>query len=292
MPENKGWIKIHRRLLDWEWYNDTNMVRLFLHLLLKANTNDRRWQGREVPRGSLVTSRATLEDETGLSQKNIRTCLARLISTGEIEVEATHRFSLVTICNFDNYQESEQGERPTGGQVNGQQTANQTAKLKGNTSINETSNCEAEKETSGQVNAQETANQTATLKEYIYNNNISVVDARAREEISAEDFLRQYFAPNREAALQAICKNLGLRTIAELRELAEQIAAEWQAAEQIHRDFRDAATHLLSQARKKLAAAAQSSQPSGQPSRRRAYSADSREVNDRWENSKYTPPKE
>lgn len=292
MPENKGWIKIHRQLLDWEWYSDTNMVRLFLHLLLKANSSDRRWQGREVPRGSLVTSRATLEAETGLSQKIIRTCLARLIATGEIEVEATHRFSLVTICNFDNYQESEQGERPTGGQVNGQQTANQTAKLKGNANTNVTSDCEAEKETSGQVNAQQTANKTATLKEYIYNNNISVVDARAREEISTEDFLQQYFAPNREAALQAICKNLGLRTIAELRELAEQIAAEWQAAEQTHRDFRDAATHLLSQARKKLAAAAQSSRPSGQPSRRRAYSADSREVNDRWKNSKYTPPKE
>ena len=291
MPENKGWIKIHRRLLDWEWYSDTNMVRLFLHLLLKANSSDRRWQGREVPRGSLVTSRATLQAETGLSQKTIRTCLARLIATGEIEVEATNRFSIITICNFDNYQESEQGERPTGGQVNGQQTANQTAKLKGYANTNETSDYEAEKETSGQVNAQQTANQTATLKEYIYNN-ISVVDARAREEISTEDFLRQYFAPNREAALQAICKNLGMRTIAELRELAEQIAAEWQAAEQTHRDFRDAATHLLSQARKKLAAAAQSSRPSGQPSRRRAYSADSREVNDRWKNSKYTPPKE
>lgn len=291
MPENKGWIKLHRRLLDWEWYSDTNMVRLFLHLLLKANSSDRRWQGREVPRGSLVTSRATLEAETGLSQKTIRTCLARLIATGEIEVEATHRFSIITICNFGDYQASEQGERPTGGQVNGQQTANQTAKLKCYANTNETSDCEAEKETSGQVNAQQTANQTATLKEYIYNN-ISVVDARAREEISTEDFLRQYFAPNREAALQAICKNLGMRTIAELRELAEQIAAEWQAAEQTHRDFRDAATHLLSQARKKLAAAAQSSRPSGQPSRRRAYSADSREVNDKWKNSKYTPPKE
>lgn len=291
MPKNKGWIKIHRRLLDWEWYSDTNMVRLFLHLLLKANSSDRRWQGREVPRGSLVTSRATLEAETGISQKTIRTCLARLIATGEIEVEATNRFSLVTICNFDNYQESEQGERPTGGQQNGQQTASQTAKLKDYANTNGTSDCEAEKETSGQVNAQQTASQTATLKEYIYNN-ISVVDARAREEISTEDFLRQYFAPNREAALQAICKNLGLRAIAELRELAELIAAEWQAAEQTHRDFRDAATHLLSQARKKLAAAAQSSRPSGQPSRRRAYSADSREVNDRWENSKYTPPKE
>lgn len=287
MPENKGWIKIHRQLLDWEWYSDTNMVRLFLHLLLKANTNDRRWQDREVPRGSLVTSRATLEDETGLSQKTIRTCLARLIATGEIEVEATNRFSIVTICNFDNYQESEQGERPTGGQVNGQQTANQTAKLKGNANTNETSDCEAEKETSGQVNAQQTANQTATLKEY---NNIYLVvaDARTREELTAGDFLAKHFGSR--AAIEQACMALHI-TEADYRSLAAETANEWElTGEPPHETYTAAAKHLINQIRKK--AAAQSSRPSGQPSRRRAYSADSREVNDRWKNSKYTPPKE
>lgn len=290
MPENKGWIKIHRRLLDWEWYGDTNMVRLFLHLLLKANTDDRRWQGRQVPRGSLVTTLTTLEDETGLSRKTIRTCLIRLITTGEIEIEATHRFSLVTICNFDNYQVSKESRGHTEGTVKGILRAQSRAQSENSAKANDLGDCETEKRTSGTPKSQEMAHERALPKEY--NNNISVVDARARVEISTEDFLRQYFAPNREAALQAICKNLGLRTIAELRNLAEQIAAEWVAAEQTHYDFRDAAMHLLSQARKKLAAAAQNSRPSGQPSRRRAYSADSREVNDRWENSKYTPPKE
>ncbi len=291
MPENKGWIRLHRRLLDWEWYSDTNMVRLFLHLLLKANSTDRRWQGREVPRGSLVTSWTMLEDETGLSRRTIRTCLARLIASGEIEIKATHRFSIVTICRYDNYQALEQGERPTADPVNDPLPTQSATQSKGIININRTSNYKDEEDAGDPVKSQEATHQTASLKEYIYNN-ISVVAARAREEISTEDFLLQYFAPNREAALQAICKNLGLRTIAELRDLAEQIAAEWEAAEQTHRDFRDAATHLLSQARKKLAAAAQSSRPSGQPSRRRAYSADSREVNDRWKNSKYTPPKE
>lgn len=286
MPDdNKGWIKIHRRLLDWEWYGDANMVRLFLHLLLKANTDDRRWQGREVPRGSLVTSRATLEAETGLSQQTIRTCLARLTASGEIEVVATKRYSVVTICRFEDYQKQEQDYQPTANQVINQQATKSPTKLKGNAKASNIGGCEVDKEAANQVKSQQPTKLSTTLKEY---NNISVVDARTREELTAEDFLRQYFAPNREAALQAICKNLGLHTITELRDLAEQIAAEWVAAEQTHYDFRDAATHLLSQARKKLAAATQNSQPS----RRRAYSADSREVNDRWANSKYTPPKE
>ena len=51
-----GHIKIDRRILEWEWYSDINTCRLFIHLLLKANWKDGRFQGTEVPRGSLVTS--------------------------------------------------------------------------------------------------------------------------------------------------------------------------------------------------------------------------------------------
>ena len=288
MTENKGWIRLHRRLLDWEWYSDTNMVRLFLHLLLKANTNDRRWQGREVSRGSLVTSRATLEAETGLSQKTIRTCLARLITTGEIEVEATKRYSLITICNFDCYQAPEESERPSSGQVNGQQTANQTAKSERLVIISNTSDYEDKKEMSGQVKSQQTANQTATLKEY---NNIYLVvaDARTREELTAGDFLARHF--NSRAAIEQAC--MALHTTEEnYRALAAETVNEWElTGEQPHETYTAAAKHLINQIRKKVAAAAQTNRPSGQ-SRRRAYGADSREVNDRWVNSKYTPPKE
>jgi hypothetical protein len=37
-----GWIKIHRSILEWEWYEDTNTFRLFMHLILKANHKDRK----------------------------------------------------------------------------------------------------------------------------------------------------------------------------------------------------------------------------------------------------------
>ncbi len=48
-----GWIKLHRILLDWEWYKSPNMVHVFLHLILSANHEDGRWQGHEVKRGQL-----------------------------------------------------------------------------------------------------------------------------------------------------------------------------------------------------------------------------------------------
>ena len=39
--DNNGWIKIHRKLLEWEWADDPNMVALWIHLLLNANLTDK-----------------------------------------------------------------------------------------------------------------------------------------------------------------------------------------------------------------------------------------------------------
>jgi len=71
-----GWIKIHRQLLDWEWYNDVNTTRVFLHLLLVANHKDNKWRGIDIKRGQRLTSISALADETSLSIKNIRTSFA------------------------------------------------------------------------------------------------------------------------------------------------------------------------------------------------------------------------
>ncbi len=100
-----GWLKLYRCFTEWEWYSDTNTVRLFLHLLLKANYREHRWKGRVIPRGSVVTSLASLAAETSLSVQNVRTCLARLKSTGEINIASTACFTVVSINNYARYQD-------------------------------------------------------------------------------------------------------------------------------------------------------------------------------------------
>lgn len=100
-----GWLKLYRCFTEWEWYSDTNTVRLFLHLLLKANYRERRWKGRVIKRGSVVTSLASLAAETSLSVQNVRTCLAHLKSTGEIDIASTACFTLITINNYARYQD-------------------------------------------------------------------------------------------------------------------------------------------------------------------------------------------
>lgn len=105
----EGWIKIHRSLLDWEWYQDTNCVRLALHFLLKANYQPKKWKGIIIDRGQLVTTRGQLSEETGLSEMQIRTAIDKLDNCGFITKSGTRKYTIITVCNYDLYQQAQDG---------------------------------------------------------------------------------------------------------------------------------------------------------------------------------------
>lgn len=108
-----GWIKMFRRFLEWEWYDQTSMVRLFLHILLKANYEDKKWHGVVIKRGQLVTSFANLSAETGLSLQVIRSCLDKLQRTGEVNKQSTSQYTIITVCKYADYQQFEDAEQQT-----------------------------------------------------------------------------------------------------------------------------------------------------------------------------------
>lgn len=114
------YVKISRKILEWEWYKDVNTKVLFFHILLKANWKDGRFQGIEIPRGSFVTSYQTLSDETGLTVMNIRTAIKHLKLTQEITVSQHSKFSVITVKNYDAYQTA---NTVTNSQLTGNQQA-------------------------------------------------------------------------------------------------------------------------------------------------------------------------
>ncbi len=101
---NNGFVVLHRKFLSWEWYQNSSMVHLFIHLLLKANHADGNWQGHEIKRGQLMTGLNKLSHETGIKIPTIRTNLNKLKSTNEITIHSTNRFSLITLVKYDFYQ--------------------------------------------------------------------------------------------------------------------------------------------------------------------------------------------
>lgn len=104
----EGWICLYKKLINWEWYQDGNTCRLFIHLLLLANYEDKYWQGQLIKRGQLVTSIQHLSDGLNLSVRQIRTSLEKLKSTGEITSKATNKYTLVTIEKYEDYQAKEE----------------------------------------------------------------------------------------------------------------------------------------------------------------------------------------
>lgn len=124
----KGWICLHRKMLDWEWFSDPSVAHLFIYLLLAANYEDKKWHGILVPKGSLITSRAHLSAETGLSEKQVRTALNKLVSTGEVASKTTNKYTLLTVNNYSLYQDRGQQEANKG-PTKGQQEANKGPQL-------------------------------------------------------------------------------------------------------------------------------------------------------------------
>jgi hypothetical protein len=114
-----GWVKLHRQILEWEWYSEPTTFRVFLHLMLKANHKDMRFKGIELIKGSVVTSRDILSIETGLSVRQIRTALDKLKSTNEVTIKTSSKGTIIQLVNYDKYQletSEATNERPTSDQ--------------------------------------------------------------------------------------------------------------------------------------------------------------------------------
>lgn len=100
-----NYIKIDRKILNWEWWSDINTQRLFFYMLLEANWKDGNFKGVAVPRGSFVSSISKLSDKTNLTVDEVRTALKHLKSTNEITSKSHSKFTVFTVKNYCVYQD-------------------------------------------------------------------------------------------------------------------------------------------------------------------------------------------
>ena len=154
-----GYIKLFRQLIDWEWYRDTNTFRVFLHLLLIANYEDRVCVGVNVPRGSAVITLPEISSELNLTVQQTRTALAHLKNTGEITVHPYNKFSVVEVRNYEKFQGGryqQTNQQPNNSQNNRQSTDKSTDKKGCEKPVVDTKNGTAEKSGNRQNNSQST----------------------------------------------------------------------------------------------------------------------------------------
>ena len=100
----EAFIKICRKMLKWEWYDNVNTRILFFHCLLRANWEAGSWHGIDYKPGEFVTSLPNLATGCGLTIQQTRTALSNLQSTGELTVKAFSQGRIITINNWNKYQ--------------------------------------------------------------------------------------------------------------------------------------------------------------------------------------------
>ena len=123
MSEPSTYIKLDRNILSWGWYTDVKTKAVFIHIILKANVKESEFLGVTVKRGQLVTSYPSLARQLNLSIKSVRTALNHLKATGEVAVKIYPKFSLISVVNYDRYQDRPADKTAGKGQASGSQGA-------------------------------------------------------------------------------------------------------------------------------------------------------------------------
>lgn len=134
-------------MLEWEWYSDPKTVTVWLYLLLRANWKPNKWRGIEIGRGQTLETYPKIAKATGLSVRSVRTAVNHLKSTGELTTELTGYGTLISITQYNNYQDlpedinrqinSEINRRPTDDQQTTNSTRTKRTKITKKTNIKE-----------------------------------------------------------------------------------------------------------------------------------------------------------
>lgn len=156
----EGWIKLHRQLLNWEWYDEPDTFRLFLHCLLKANHKDSNYRGQIVKAGSFLTSRELLSNETGLSIQKVRTSLERLELTKEVTTKKSKKGTVLQIVKYSSYQGDNQQDNQQSNQSSNQIATNKQPTVNQNLTTNNN-----DKNEKNEKNNKIEASQIKSLKE-------------------------------------------------------------------------------------------------------------------------------
>ena len=95
-----GYIKLWRNIQNWKWRKDLKMFSVWMTLLTSANYKDE----NGLKAGQVRISRDALAEEAGVSEKQVRTCIERLIKDGSLTKDSSRQGTVYTITNWKEYQ--------------------------------------------------------------------------------------------------------------------------------------------------------------------------------------------
>lgn len=110
---NNSFILLSRSILDSEVFASQKMLKIWVWCLCKANYKSRNVPlkvGRgeriiKVKRGQFIFGRFRAEDELFIDGSTIYKLIKKLEEIGNISIESSNQYSIITILNYDYYQD-------------------------------------------------------------------------------------------------------------------------------------------------------------------------------------------
>lgn len=96
-----GFVKITNDLPSWAWYGDNNTLLVYIRLLFGTVWRETEFQNVTLQRGQIATTLPKIADENGITERQARTILDRLKTTGKVSVKTTSKFSIITLLDYD-----------------------------------------------------------------------------------------------------------------------------------------------------------------------------------------------
>lgn len=120
-----GWLKLYRSILDSAVFQDAEILKVWIWLLCNVafEQHDTICYGKVIhlKPGQIATGRKKIAQCTDLNENKVYRALTVLKSLGNIEIKATNKYSIITVVNWDKYQD-ENVKRTSSEQQNNSKT--------------------------------------------------------------------------------------------------------------------------------------------------------------------------
>jgi biotin operon repressor len=109
------WVKTYRKMLASEVFLDSDpyLLKLWIYCLLKANWKPKPFSGVMIPIGSFAFVSRNLAGVLGVSRGKLWRDINKLETMSQIETQTNRNFTVVSICNWETYQDIEDDDRDT-----------------------------------------------------------------------------------------------------------------------------------------------------------------------------------
>ncbi|WP_064468254.1 hypothetical protein [Lederbergia galactosidilytica] len=110
-----GWIKLHRKLLSSNIFQNEKLLKIFVYCLMKAtHTEYQQIVGKQkvdLKPGQFVFGRRKAALELDMKESTVRDYIKTLKDDNVITITPTNKFSVITIVNWEFYQSKEDDDR-------------------------------------------------------------------------------------------------------------------------------------------------------------------------------------